>query len=1049
MSERDRSLAAKRWAGATLWLLAVALAGCAPSAKKTGVPQPRHTLDQRQFTLKHIDGGRAQELLTQLDLGTIYLLANHDIVVVRGTGDQLQKAAVVVELTDTKTTFIVERLGPATEARRLPSNQDLAELLGDAVIGTFTAPPPPSRQARGIIDIHDDHLVAIVPASWRRELHAWAKLGPEGIIEVRGRPAATPTRPPEAGQTKAASETHTALLPSEPMVHDRPVPRGRRVMMPKKPGTTAARASEQRSEIEIEATRPYISGASEPAAKPIAAERVSNPLALPGGDEVLQLDLPEKLDMIQLLDLVGEYLELDYMYDPAKLKGQVVTLKLHGKLRGRMQVRDLYSLLESVLKFKGFAMTCHEDNLVTIVPAAEALQINPDLIDGNERTINAGDMVVTSVFDLQSIGTAAASTLLQNMKLSLAVTPVDGNQTLIVTCYAHQVDRIERLLAVVDRPGRPKEFRFRQLKYTMAKSLADKVKELASRLKGVSVTVNLDEVSPGPTDRPRPVGGTSRRGGRRPEPATSDGEDEVYLDADERTNRIMMIGYREQLALVEELVDALDVAQQDLRVLKVYDIRHVEANEVMRKLQELEIVGRTGPGRASTSSAAKITTGEIVDGTMAEAAHLVVLEATNSIAINATPEQHERIEAMMLYLDVDVQTEAIPYEIYFLENQDPEDLAQVLEKIIHETVEDSEAKVQKVLRSADDRIMIVPDKQTFSLIIYANRKNQDWISKLIQTLDRRRPQVLIDVTLVEIRKTEEFNYDLNLITSIPDLIETGGQTGSFMADEATTVVEKLLQPGMRDRFIDFQASGGSGTGFYADKQVNALLTAMQSKNYGRILAKPKVLVNDNETGTIKTTETTYVIKTSSVPVTSGTAGQQSNLIETAVDYEGYDAGITLEILPHISAGSLLRLEVTLSRSDFGTITGERPPDQTSSDINTVVTVPDQSTIILGGMLKLNQSKGGSKVPVLGDLPLVGGVFRSISNSDIQNRLYVFVRAEVIRPANEQGGTHEELLRISGQNRSAFERHEAEFQNHQNWPGIKSRPTAPEKVLDAQ
>jgi type II secretory pathway component GspD/PulD (secretin) len=100
------------------------------------------------------------------------------------------------------------------------------------------------------------------------------------------------------------------------------------------------------------------------------------------------------------------------------------------------------------------------------------------------------------------------------------------------------------------------------------------------------------------------------------------------------------------------------------------------------------------------------------------------------------------------------------------------------------------------------------------------------------------------------------------------------------------------------------------------------------------------------------------------------------------------------------------------------------------------------------MLKLSQSKGGSKVPILGDLPLVGGLFRSISNSDVQSKLYVFVRAEIIRPVEAIAGTHEDLERISKQNRSDFEKHEEEFQKYQSWPGIKARPTDPEKVLDA-
>jgi general secretion pathway protein D len=270
-----------------------------------------------------------------------------------------------------------------------------------------------------------------------------------------------------------------------------------------------------------------------------------------------------------------------------------------------------------------------------------------------------------------------------------------------------------------------------------------------------------------------------------------------------------------------------------------------------------------------------------------------------------------------------------------------------------------------------------------------------------------------------------------------------------MGDANSTNPVARLLGSKRDRFIDFQAGGGLGTGFYADKHVNALLTAMQTKDYGRILAKPKILVNDNQTGVISTTDTTYVAKRSSVPVSTGTAGQQTTLIETAVSFEAYPAGIQLDITPHISKGDLLQLVIVLTRSDFGTITGEKPPDTTESNITTTVTVPDGSTIILGGMLKLNQSKGGSKVPILGDIPLVGALFRSVSNSDLQRNLYVFVKAEIIRPAETLAQGLPELGKISDRNRMAFEKFEQEFQSYQDFPGIKPKPVEPVKVLDAQ
>ncbi len=1051
----------------------ILLTGCAGTLQRNGPTTEK--LATRQFRPRHIPEERAGAFLDELHLGQTFALAGHNTLVVRGTPDELRKAAVLLDLVDAKLEYVVEKV-ELTQGSALPAPVEIGRLLGDIAIGTFAEPPEPNAPKRGIVDIHGDALVAIVPASYRFDMLALMEQGPEGFRQ----PVATEPvrmRKSDAAEVPAAAAAGKTKLPSPPSDEDAnasphvsrvrdesmevstasPQRRGRPIAAPTDPRSPRPKRDESISVSEggsmvvppagdAEVRLPEIER-TESVLGSLRDQEDAKPAAFVNADEVLQLDLPQQLDMIQLLDLVGEYMQLDYMYDPAKIKGQIVTLKLHGKLRGRMRVKDLYLLLESVLKFKGFAMTCHEGNLVTVVPAAEALQANPDIVDRASETPGAGDMVVTSIFELQGIDAASASTLLQNMKLSLAVTPIDGTAALIVTCYAHQIDRIERLLRVIDRPGRPKEFRFRPLKYTMAKSLTNKVQELASKMRNVAIAFGTTDTGSDQTGRPRAMVASLTHAS--PASGSSGSTDEtVYLDADERTNRVLMIGYAEQLAVVEELIGALDVAQQDLRVRKIYDVRHVEADEVKRKLQELELLDSAGADRGSPGSTAKITTAEIVGGAVAEAPQVVVLEATNSLVVNATEEQHERVEAMMNYLDAEVRKETIPYEIYFLENQDPEDLAAVLEKIIHETVQDKEGKLQRILRNADDEIMIVPDKQTFSLIVYASPKNQEWISKLITTLDRRSPQVLIDVTLVEIRKTDEFNYDLNLITSLPDLIETGGQTGSFFSGDQT-VVEKLLESDTRSQFADLQVSSGEATGFYADVHVNALLKTMQKKNYGRVLAKPKVLVNDNETGTIKTTDTTYVTKKSSIPVASGSAGTQNTLIETAIDYEPYDAGITLEITPHISEGQLLRLDIDLTRSDFTLITGEKPPDQTSSDINTVVTVPDGSTIILGGMLRLNQSKGGTKVPILGDLPIVGLPFRSTTNSDIQSKLYVFVKAEVIRPQEAAAAAGRDLERISEQNCAAFEEYENQFQSYQNWPGIKPKPMTPVKVLDAR
>jgi type II secretory pathway component GspD/PulD (secretin) len=816
-------------------------------------------------------------------------------------------------------------------------------------------------------------------------------------------------------------------------------------------------------------------------------------------------------------------------------------------------------MLESILKFKGLAMTRAQGGLVTIVPLNQALEADPQLVDPNNPTIETGSIVVTRVFELEHIDAISAANLLENMKLGVAISPIEETKTVIVTCYAHRMDRIEQLLDLVDKPGKARKFRVRQLRYIMAAKLIGKLTELARELQDVPIAIipasNAPTTQSGGFPTPPPAL-TPQRASASANPR-SPSQQTVYLDADERKDRILMIGYEEQLSIVEDLIDALDVVQKGIQAVRLYGIRHINAQEAQEKLKELRIAGegrqtttpiqpspqsassKTGPGQATGSlveeaqtTVLETTNSLLVNATeeqhneiatviryidvapedlrllriypvehvdaeeverqlskfdiagtseatdkiqstvstpapaspfspaptqrsqsLRDEPQISVLKATNSLLVNATLGQHERIVAIIKHVDVEARISALPYEIYFLENQDPEQLAQVLDKLIQETITNAEGKVEQKIQKLDEAVTIVPDKNTFSLIVHASRKHQDWIAGLIERLDKQRPQVLIDVTLVEITKGDAFNYDLNLITSAPDLTYTSGLTGTLVpgADPITSAdILDRLAAGNRSQFADFQSSGGELTAFYGDKHINLLLQAMQSKNYGRVLAKPKILVNDNEPGTIKTADTTYVMKQASIPVGTGGGGTDIKLVQTEVNYEPYEAGITLNITPHISQGDLLRLNIELTRSDFRTTeNSEKPPDTTSSELKTTVFVPDRSTIILGGLLRLNQNKAGTKVPILGDVPIIGGLFRSINNRDQQSKLYIFVKTEIIRPPGTQTQGVDDLESVSQRNREAFEKHEQEFQKYQNWPGIKSKPVDPPKVLDVQ
>ena len=1019
------------------------------------------------FPLKHISVEQGKKYLAEVMTGTVTHFPASSALLVTAEPQELTKAQAILDLVDGPEKFVVKSILPVSAARNMPSNEQIEAKLNLSItrgisIGSFSNPPHKDAKTKAIIDIHNNAVIAVAPAGLL-----------ENIISI-------------IGQSKDSGRLKAQDMPKEQVKTESPAKQNLSKLVESGEARFIFSAS---GEVETEPNSVDAVVKKQETLEPAVAKQDGDTLPLIDEEQIVNLALSErqKLTIAEFLGLVGPYLQLDFMYEEKDVADEV-TINPHGKFRGPIKVKDLYPLLEEVLKFKNLAMTRGKGNLVMIAPAANALDIDPALLENIDDKIARGDGIVQRVVKLEYIDTVTAQNFLTGMKLTTSITAIPETKTLIITGYAHRMIRIQALLDIIDRPGEPRKFRFRQLQYTMAETLAPKLQSLAEQLGTISITIAETSIEESPTVRISPKRSTETaaqysarlrqaqsaaairaRASTRPSTTGQQGESTlptVYLDADERTNRVLMIGLDKQLDEVEELISTLDVVQQDLRSLELYKINHVDAEDVKKQLEELGIISpsltnssyssyssrlttgakpatTTTPTRTPTSSAMNMRgeTNEPLTG----GPQVIVVEPTNSLLVNATAEQHIEIAEILNYVDAETDKKDIPYKVYPLENQSPDHLVTVLEPLIQESVMDKEGKVESVRQKQEDQITIVPDPNTFSLIVYASKKNQEWISNLILQLDKRRPQVLMDVTLVEISEVDAFDYDLNLVSKIPQF-EAGGQMdklpailapeGSGFPSNPITELSSILGDGM------------AGQGFYADTHIQALLNLMQKKGYGRVLAKPKILVNDNELGHIDTTNTIYVSRSSQAVTTTG-----ESTLSTSFTFDEFPSGIELDITPHISKGNLLRLEISMTRSsqpapEGGIGQNEPPPNKSENNIQTIVTVPDKSTIILGGIITVEQTKNNWKVPLLGDIPLVGGLFRKIDNSSRNTRLYVFVKAEVLRPDETLAGLPD-LEKISERNRVAFEENEEKFQNYQDWPGVKPKSMDPLKVLDAQ
>ena len=968
--------------------------------------------------LKHISVEQGKKCLAKVVTGTITHFPGSSTLLVTARPSELAKAKILLDLVDGPDRFIIKAIRPVPANINTPSSQSIAARLSPRLtrgisIGSFSDPPPADASIKAIVDIHDDSVVVIAP------------VGSVERIVSAVRQLMYPRAPKEPNKAKAQDRPETSAIRN---VSGFTMPNEARFLL--------AANSEMKTEPNATAT------SLEYKTSELAAAGQSYKLpTLTGGEQIVNLALADrqKLTVTDLLSLIGPYMELDFLYEDKDVQ-QEITINPHGKFAGPIKVKDLYPLLESLLKLKNLAMTRGKGNLVTIALVGNALDIDPLFLPAGENEIEYGDGIVQRVFKLDHTDTVTAERLLTSMKLATNIIAVPETKTLIVTGYTYRMPRIQALLDIVNRPGEPKNFRFRQLQYTMAGTLATKLQTLTEQLGTVPITITAQETTPTSLSaRPKRRGGESsvaysarvrmwlrarqrqtattiqRTTARQPE---SD-KHIVYLEADERTNRILMIGLDEQLDDVEDLINTLDVVQQDLRTLELYKIHHVGAEDVKKQLEELGIISSslTAPYSSRITSGARPPTKrtataprtstlrrtQMIESIEAptEKPQIIVVEPTNSLLVNTTAEQHVEIAEILSYVDTETDEQEIPYKVYPLENQSPEHLVTVLEPLIQESVLDKEGKVESVRQKQEDQITIVPDPNTFSLIVYASKKNQEWINNLIEQLDKRRPQVLIDVTLVEISEFSAFDYDLQLVSKFPRFEESGGGNMEVLPD--LYVAPDDSTSGFTGNHITelgaFVGESLGGQGFYGDTHIQALLTLMQKKGYGRVLAKPKILVNDNELGHIDATNTIYVSRSSSSATTTGEA-----VVSSSFTFDEFPSGIELDITPHISKGELLRLEINMTRSNQAppATSGENVPPQPKieNNIETTVTVPDKSTIILGGIIQLDQQKQTWKVPLLGDIPLVGGLFRKIGNSSNDTRLYIFVKGEILRPDGE-------------------------------------------------
>ncbi|MGF1843436.1 type II secretion system secretin GspD [Vibrio clamense] len=391
---------------------------------------------------------------------------------------------------------------------------------------------------------------------------------------------------------------------------------------------------------------------------------------------------------------------------------------------------------------------------------------------------------------------------------------------------------------------------------------------------------------------------------------------------------------------------------------------------------------------------------------------LVADERTNSILISGDPKVRERLRRLIEQLDVEMATKGNNRVVY-LKYAKAEDMVDVL-KGVSDNLQAEKQSGGKNSKTKRGDVVIAAHKGTNSLVITAPPDIMNAIQDVIAQLDIRRAQVLIEALIVEMSEGDGVNLGVqwgNLETgAMIQYGNTGASIGQVMVglEEAKdqNKVEYKLDSNNNPVPIQTTEEGDYSTLASALGKVNgaamsvvmgdwtALISAVATDSNSNILSSPSITVMDNG-------EASFIVG-EEVPVLTGSSASSGN-DNPFQTVDRKEVGIKLKVVPQINEGDSVQLQIEQEVSNVLGANGAVDVRFAKRQLNTTVIVQDGQMLVLGGLIDERALESESKVPLLGDIPYLGHLFKSTSTQVEKKNLMVFIKPTIIRDGMSADG----------------------------------------------
>jgi general secretion pathway protein D len=433
------------------------------------------------------------------------------------------------------------------------------------------------------------------------------------------------------------------------------------------------------------------------------------------------------------------------------------------------------------------------------------------------------------------------------------------------------------------------------------------------------------------------------------------------------TNMLIVTDVYSNITRLLRILNAIDVSGMG-QELSVIPLEYANANDFVKILNSI-FQSKSKPKAGDSGTAVQF----------------VADERTNAIVVLASEVETARIKKLMRMLDKETPRGSEKIRVYYLENAKAEDLAKVLQAL---PSKDSVAPKGKKASVISQKVTITADKATNSLIIVGDKDDYKVLEDIIMKLDIRRSMVYIESLIMEVNVDKDFNLGVQWLAG--GKTQIGGKDAAFGGGFRPEVSMVPAAPATLPSLQGFSMGVFTDTITIGDivfPNLSAIVQAYKKDKDVHFLSTPQVLTTDNEEASITVGK--------NVPFQTRSAAE--NASETYSSFEYRDVGITLKITPQISKDRLVRLNFSLlsTKLDELATTSNDRPTTLKRTIETTVIVEDKSTVVIGGLIDDSFTKTTFKTPCLGDIPLFGMLFSSVSKSDEKSNLYVFMTPHVI------------------------------------------------------